>query len=117
MNETPPDPPENDQLADREADAAAKEAGAIGGKVSADRPDPGSDEPADPAEHAVLEGGGGVSEGFEQAEGDLIEHASHGDPAPDPTTQISDEAEGDDAEHGAADHERSSERPGRDHTH
>ena len=28
---------------------------------------------------AVDEGGGGVSEGFELAEQDLIEHASHGD--------------------------------------
>ena len=28
---------------------------------------------------AVDEGGGGVSEGFELAETDLIEHASHGD--------------------------------------
>ncbi len=28
---------------------------------------------------AVEEAGGGVSEGFEQAEADLIDHASHGD--------------------------------------
>ena len=31
------------------------------------------------AERPVHEAGGGVSEGFEQAEEDLIEHASHGD--------------------------------------
>ncbi len=30
-------------------------------------------------QRAVLEAGGGVSEGFEQAEEQLIEHASHGD--------------------------------------
>ena len=31
---------------------------------------------------AVEEAGGGVSEGFEQAEEELIEHASHGDEVP-----------------------------------
>jgi hypothetical protein len=30
-------------------------------------------------QRAVTEAGGGVSEGFELAEDDLIEHASHGD--------------------------------------
>ena len=37
------------------------------------------DEPRDPAFDAVYEAGGGESEGFEMAEADLIEHASHGD--------------------------------------
>jgi hypothetical protein len=36
------------------------------------------DEPRDPAFDAVSEGGGGESEGFELAEEELIEHASHG---------------------------------------
>lgn len=31
---------------------------------------------------AVEEAGGGVSEGFELAEADLVEHASHGDEVP-----------------------------------
>lgn len=37
------------------------------------------DDPSDPAMAPVHEAGGGESEGFELAERDLIEHASHGD--------------------------------------
>ena len=59
---------------DREAEAAASEAAAIGG---AD-PQPGTD----PEDRAVLEGGGGEAEGFEQAEEDLIRRASHEDEPP-----------------------------------
>jgi hypothetical protein len=44
--------------------------GAIGGRRA-----PGTDTPDAP----VREAGGGVAEGFEQAEALLIEHASHGD--------------------------------------
>ncbi len=36
------------------------------------------DDPNDPAFQAVNEAGGGESEGFELAEEELIEHASHG---------------------------------------
>jgi hypothetical protein len=54
-----------------EADAAAAEAAGIGG-VS-------GEEDLDPAELPVIEAGGGVAEGFEEAERVLIEHASHGD--------------------------------------
>jgi hypothetical protein len=93
---------EKDPIADREADAAAAEAGAVGG--------PGADEDLDPAERAVAEGGGGQAEGFEQAERDLIEHASHGDPAPEPETLASDELAHPEPEHGEADHEHSTER-------
>ncbi len=39
------------------------------------------DDPKDPAMLPVLEAGGGESEGFEMAEAELIEHASHGDEA------------------------------------
>jgi hypothetical protein len=39
------------------------------------------DDPKDPAMRPVLEAGGGESEGFEMAEAELIEHASHGDDA------------------------------------
>ena len=62
---------EDDPLIDEEAEAAAAEAAAIGGVAG--------DEDLDPAERAVREGGGGEAEGFEQAEDELIEHASHGD--------------------------------------
>ncbi len=54
-----------------EIDAAAAEAGKIGGVAG--------DEDLDPAQRPVVEGGGGEAEGFEQAEEALIEHASHGD--------------------------------------
>ena len=62
-----PDPPYEQE----ETDLAAQEAGAIGGVAG--------DEALDPAERAVREGGGGESEGFEEAEAALIDHASHGD--------------------------------------
>jgi hypothetical protein len=54
-----------------EIDAAAAEAAGIGGVTG--------EEELDPAQLPVTEGGGGVAEGFEEAERALIEHASHGD--------------------------------------
>ncbi len=60
----------------RETDAAAADAGAIGGSVSSEpNPTVGVDEAYRPLEEA----GGGEAEGFELAEHDLVEHASHGD--------------------------------------
>jgi len=63
---------EHDPIAEEEAEAAAAEAAEIGGPAPDDQVD-------DPAERAVVEGGGGESEGFELAEAELIENASHGD--------------------------------------
>jgi hypothetical protein len=60
-----------------EEDAAAAEAGAIGGRTSAE-PAPVEGRPDD-AQRPLAEAGQGEAEGFEQAEHDLIEHASHGD--------------------------------------
>jgi hypothetical protein len=57
---------------------AAEEAGAIGGRVSSDPLTEDELEMSD-ADRAVSEGGGGESEGFELAEAELEEHASHGD--------------------------------------
>jgi hypothetical protein len=54
-----------------QADEAAREAAQIGGVTG--------DEDINPAERPVIEGGGGESEGFEQAQQALIEHASHAD--------------------------------------
>ena len=54
-----------------EEDAAAREAGRIGGRSGM--------EDVDPAERAVEEAGGGVAEGFEDAEKRLEETAGHGD--------------------------------------
>jgi hypothetical protein len=82
---------------DREAEQAAEEAGAIGGRAPADE---------DPERRPVEEAGGGESEGFEQAEEDLREHAEHGDPGPSPTNvAFTPERESDleTAEHGEAD--------------
>jgi hypothetical protein len=69
-----PDPVAADVAAEEEA--AAAEAGAIGGEAG----EPGTDEAMQPVEEA----GGGEAEGFEQAEEQLIESASHGDPAGHP---------------------------------
>ena len=66
----------DDPLVEDEEAAAAEEAAAIGGE-------PGIDE-TDPALRPVYEAGGGDAEGFEQAEADLIENASHGDGAGNP---------------------------------
>jgi hypothetical protein len=62
-----------------------------------------------PEEQPVREAGGGEAEGFEQAEEQLIEHASHGDPAPPPSELASEEGEDDrsTAEYSEADEEDS----------
>jgi len=100
---------ERDPLEDRireEEKAAAAEAAGIGGRGS----DP--DEEVDPEMRAVYEGGGGEAEGFELAEADLIENASHGDGGGDPLLDaFTPEGESDlsGAEYGEADEEDSSE--------
>lgn len=85
-------------------EAAAEEAASIGGEGS------GGDVPD--AERPVAEGGGGVSEGFEQAEELLEEHATHGEPGPDPSHLAGEPEEPDaaDAVHGDADRVDASER-------
>jgi hypothetical protein len=62
---------DDDALAREEADKAAAEAAGIGGDVP-----PDSD---DPAEQPLIEAGQGEAEGFELAEKDLEDIASHGD--------------------------------------
>jgi hypothetical protein len=61
-----------------EEQAAAAEAAAIGGRVSSDPPMEDAPE-ADPAQRPLIEAGQGESEGFELAEEELVEHATHGD--------------------------------------
>src|SRR4051794_41332143 len=62
---------EPDPIAEEEADAAAAEAAEIGG--------PAPDDPVDdPAQRPLIEGGEGEAEGFELAEAELIDNASHG---------------------------------------
>jgi hypothetical protein len=61
-----------DPIAEEEAEAAAAEAAEIGG--------PAPDDPVDdPAERPLVEAGEGEAEGFELAEAELIDNASHGD--------------------------------------
>jgi hypothetical protein len=61
----------------RQEDAAAAQAAGIGGRVSSE-PEPVEGRP-DEASRPLVEAGQGEAEGFEQAEQELIEHASHGD--------------------------------------
>lgn len=62
---------ERDPVAEEEAEAAEAEAARIGGAVPPDTDDP--------AQQSMIEGGEGVAEGFELAEEDLEDIASHGD--------------------------------------
>ncbi len=56
-----------------EIDAAASEAAGIGGEMAE------NEKTADPARRPLVEAGEGDQEGFDQAEADLIDIASHGD--------------------------------------
>ena len=67
---------ETDFAREQEA-AAAAEAGAIGGRVSSAPTE--AEQELDESERPVAEAGGGESEGFELAEAQLEDHASHGD--------------------------------------
>ncbi len=69
-------PSKGDKLVAREEAAAAAAAAAVGG--------PGGPSSGDPAMDPVLEAGGGEAEGFEAAEAELIESASHGNGGRDP---------------------------------
>jgi hypothetical protein len=95
--------PSEDPLEREAENAAAAEAGAIGGPA----PDYAGDEESRPLE----ESGEGVAEGFEESERELIESASHGDPrfVPDP---VEPEVESDlsTAEYGEADEEEPPDR-------
>jgi hypothetical protein len=103
-----PDPSEATVI-EAEEEAAA-EAGAIGG-VTGERDLP-------EAERPLAEAGEGEAEGFEEAEADLIEAASHGDAAGNPLGDrfTPEEAESEGlAEYGEADQEHVSEDTEDDH--
>lgn len=98
------EPAPGDATAIEETEAAAEEAGAIGGQT------PSQD--LDPAQQAVSEGGEGEAEGFELAEEELVESASHGTPAGNPLGDrgpAEDAATEDLASYGEADHVEVSE--------
>ena len=75
--ETPDDP-----LVREEEDAAAAEAGSIGGRAPEYEDEEG--DVVDDETRPLIEGGEGVEEGFETAENDLRESASHGENRYDP---------------------------------
>ena len=80
IEETPDDPRVRE-----EEDAAAAEAGSIGGR----RPEYEDEEGdvVDEETRPLIESGEGVEEGFETAESDLREAATHGENRYDPSTQ------------------------------
>jgi hypothetical protein len=86
---------QGEALAEEEAEAAAAEAGEIGGEVRKD-----SD---DPAEQPLIEAGEGEAEGFELAEKDLEDIASHGDQHRFPSSVAPPPEEKSEAEYGEAD--------------
>lgn len=100
----------DDDVVARETAEAAAEAAQIGGRTSSEPPPV---EEVDEAQRPLAEAGEGEAEGFEQAEQELIEHASHGDQhAARRALEDAPFAESDDAraaEGGEADFERSSE--------
>ena len=78
----------DDERIREEEQAAAEEAASIGG--------PGAPIEGDEADRPVEEAGGGEAEGFEQAERELAEHASHGENRVSPEQDaFPPEAEGD----------------------
>lgn len=88
---------EDEALAEEEAESAAAEAGDIGGKVAKDS--------EDPAEQPLIEAGEGEAEGFELAERDLEDIASHGDQHRFPDNVPSAPEEASEATYGEADQE------------
>jgi hypothetical protein len=90
---------------EKEVDAAAYAAAAVGGRAG--------DEDVDPAERPLREAGEGEAEGFELAEADLVEAAETGVAYVDPVqAAFPAEAEGGSrATYGEPDHEFSSELP------
>jgi hypothetical protein len=99
-----------DELAEQEASEAAAEAASIGGRASSEPP-PIEGDP-DESGRPLVEAGQGEAEGFEQAEQELVEHASHGDQHAARRAIEDAPAESDDAlatEAGEADSEHSSE--------
>jgi hypothetical protein len=75
MSKTESDPEEFELEQEKEA---AAEAAAIGGSVG-DYPAINDDETASAAQRPLVEAGEGEAEGFELAEFELEQHASHGD--------------------------------------
>lgn len=98
---------------DRDPDIETSDLGLLGDEAFRTVDGAQSAEPVDPAFQAVIEAGGGVSEGFEQAEAQLVDNATDDDPAS--LRRVLDDAwepesEKDRGVYGEGDAERSSER-------
>ena len=93
---------EEDGLATEEAEAAAAEAADIGGRVARDS--------KDPAEQPLIEAGEGQAEGFELAERELEDIASHGDQHRFPDSVPTPPEEPNEATYGEADEPTSEDR-------
>jgi hypothetical protein len=92
----------DERMVEREAEAAAREAGEIGGRVDA--------EDGTEAERPLAEAGEGVAEGFEQSEEQLRNRAEHRDAGGNPWYDRADpEPDDPEASYSEADHEHSSE--------
>jgi hypothetical protein len=92
-----PEEERDEAFLEEEEEEAALEASRIGGEAPRDV--------TDPADQALAEGGEGEAEGFEQAEQDLIDIASHGDQHRFPDSAAGQPEEPDSAEHGEPDEE------------
>ncbi len=93
-----------EDLVNREAEAAAREAARIGGKPGQVLRDE-TGEPVTEEERAVIEGGGGVAEGFELADAELIDAAQTDTGRPADKDAFTPEANRSGAVYGDADHE------------
>jgi hypothetical protein len=94
---TAPGEERDEAFVEEEEEEAALEAARIGGE--------GPHDATDPADEPLAESGEGESEGFELAEQELEEHASHGDQHRFPDRDVPDPEEAQDAEYGEADQE------------
>ena len=91
----------DERIVEQETEAAAREAGEIGGRADPDE---------DPAQRPLAEAGEGEAEGFEAAEEQLRNRAEHRDPGGNPRYDQGDpEPDDPDATYAEADHEHSTE--------
>jgi len=92
-----PDEERDEAFIEGEEEEAALEASRIGGDAPRDV--------TDPADQPIAEGGEGEAEGFELAEEDLIDIASHGDQHRFPDSATGEPEEEQQAEYGEPDEE------------
>jgi hypothetical protein len=94
---TQPGEERDEAFIEEEEEEAALEASRIGGDAPRDT--------TDPADQPIVEGGEGEAEGFELAEQDLIDIASHGDQHRFPGSAAGQPEEEQQAEYGEPDEE------------